>query len=288
MQTMSLLPEIVRAEAVLAMFESEGHLLAAMRYARLPGVRRPVFGILACWLAEVLPKASPRKLDWYRRLYSTVDVVFVLSSSQVDFVANLLDIRRERVRFIHFGIDEESFAPEFATEGEYVLAAGRDRGRDWPTLLAAARQLDVPFRVLARARDLDGLELPKNVEMLGYRPFEQYRELLLGARVVVVPTDSRPYPTGQTVMLEAMAAGKATVVTETAAIGDYLTGDNALAVRVGDADGLAAAIDRSYRDATVRRSLCLRARSYVLTNATATAMWSAVHHGLSAAQRSAP
>ena len=78
-QTMLQLLQIRSSDAVLAMFESEGHFLGALRWLHVPGLRRPGFVVVSCWLTELLGTASQRKLRWYRRLYSTVDRVFVLS-----------------------------------------------------------------------------------------------------------------------------------------------------------------------------------------------------------------
>jgi glycosyltransferase involved in cell wall biosynthesis len=284
-QTLLLLRRMRRSDAVLAMFESEGHFLAALRWLRFPASRRPVFGVVTCWLTPLLASAGPRKLRWYRRLYSSVDRVFVLSSSQVAPTAVALGLPEDRVRFVHFGVDAETFAPEDAVEGDYVLVAGRDRSRDWPTAFEAARGSDLRFKVLARPSDLRGLEPPANVEVLGYRPFEEYRRLLLGARVVVVAVTPRAYPTGQTVLLEAMAAGKAAVVTSTPALADYLTGSNAVEVAPGRPDELRAAIERVAADADLRRSLGAEGRRFVEERANADRMWRTVADELEAARR---
>ena len=69
-QTLLLAPHIVRAPTTLAMFESEGHFLALVRSflpARLR--RRHKLVIVACWLSEIAPGLSARKLRLYRRLY---------------------------------------------------------------------------------------------------------------------------------------------------------------------------------------------------------------------------
>lgn len=285
LQTLHVLRRIGRSDAVLAMFESEGHFLAALRWLRVPTTRRPVFGVMTCWLTPLLASASPRKLRWYRRLYSSVDRVFVLSSSQVGPTAEGLVLPVERVRFVHFGVDAETFAPADAVEGDYVLVAGRDRSRDWPTVFDAARRTQLRFKVLARPNDLRGLDAPPNVEVLGYRPFEEYRRLLLGAGVVVVAVTPRAYPTGQTVLLEAMAAGKATVVTATPALGDYLTGDNAVTVEPGDPEALRAAIERVAADAGLRQSLGAAGRRFVEETANAERMWRVVADELAGAAR---
>ena len=275
-QTVLLLRQVRSADVVLAMFESEGHFLGALRWLRVPGLRRSGFVVMSCWLTELLATASERKLRWYRRLYSTVDRVFVLSSTQVASTAEALGLPPGRVRFVHFGVDHHAFAPDEAEDGDYVLVAGRDRSRDWATVLAAAGQTTLAYKVLVRPRDLEGLAIPPNVEVLGYVPFDEYRTLLLGARLVVVAVQPRAYPTGQTVLLEAMAAGKAAVVTATPALVDYVSETNARAVPVGDAEALRAAIEELYGDAEARASLGGAGRRFVEDTANAERMWDVV------------
>ena len=284
LQSLHLLGRVRRSDAVLAMFESEGHFLAALRWLRVPGLTKPTFGIVTCWLTPLLASAGRRKLRWYRRLYSSVDRVFVLSSLQVEPTASALALPVDRVRFLHFGVDSEAFTPQHASDEDgYVLVAGRDRSRDWATVFAAARTSQLPFKVLARSRDVEGLDVPPNVELLGYRPFDEYRRLLLGARVVVVAVTPLPYPTGQTVLLEAMAAGKAAVVTATPALQDYLTGSNAVTVAPGQADELREAIERVHADADLRARLGPAGRRFVEQTANAERMWRTVAEELAAA-----
>jgi glycosyltransferase involved in cell wall biosynthesis len=272
-QTLLLLRRLRSADAVLAMFESEGHFLGALRWLHLPGLRRPAFVVVSCWLTELLATASERKRRWYRRLYSTVDRVFVLSSIQVEPTTEALGLPPGRVRFVHFGVDHDAFSPGDAVDGDHVLVAGRDRSRDWATVFDAARETSIPFKVLVRPRDLEGLVVPPNVEVLGYVPFDEYRELLLGARLVVVAVQARAYPTGQTVLLEAMAAGKAAVVTATPALADYLSGENARAVPVGNAPALREAIEELYEDAEARAAIGVAGRRFVEETANAARMW---------------
>ena len=97
-----------------------------------------------------------------------------------------------------------------------MLTAGLDRGRDYATFMLAVSELDYPVKVVCPRPLLADLRIPDNVELLGGVDKTRYRELLQGAAVVVVPI--RPavaYPTGQSVLLNAMACQVPTVVTDT-------------------------------------------------------------------------
>lgn len=278
LQTVAMAPRIVRSDAVLAMFESEGHLLAMARALRLPMSSRPSMVVISCWLSSVLPAVGPTRLAWYRRMYRAVDRIVVFSTDQREPLARLLGVDEHAVRYVPFGVDSDWFAPRsVAGDDGYVLAVGRDRGRDWPTLLAAARATGLPTKIACRPSDIAGLEIPDNVDVLGYVDVETYRSLLHRARVSVVTTFDVPYPSGQTVALESMAAAKATVATRTPSLADYLEdGVNALTVPTGDAQALAEAISQVFEDRTRRELLGSGGRAAVEQTFNARAMWAAV------------
>jgi glycosyltransferase involved in cell wall biosynthesis len=278
LQTLAMYPRIVRSDAVLAMFESEGHLLAMARALRIPMSRRPPMVVISCWLASVLPTVGPARLTWYRRMYRTVDGIVVFSTNQLEPLARMLDVDQRIVRYVPFGVDCDWFAPRsVGTDEGFVLAVGRDRGRDWATMLAAARATGLPTKIACRPSDIAGLAVPDNVEVLGYVDVESYRSLLHRARVSVVALSDVPYPSGQTVALESMAAAKATVVTRTSSLVDYLDdGVNAITVPVGDGEALAKAITESFENAALRDQLGSGARAAVEKTFNARAMWAEV------------
>jgi len=274
LQTLALTRSVAKSPVVLAMFESEGHFLAALRWIRLPPFTRARLVVMSCWLAELLPTLSSRRLAWYRRAYRTVDRVICLSSGEVAVVEEWLDLPSGRVCYVSFGVDDEFFAPSDVPEEGYVIAVGRDRGRDWRTLLAAARHSELPFKVLCRPRDIAGLALPSNVEVMGYVDRETYRDLTARARLAVVATRPVAYASGQSVLLESMALGKACVATATNALADAISGSHAvLTVPPGDPEALARAIGRAAADGELRQELGRAARAMVEHRFRAEAMW---------------
>jgi glycosyltransferase involved in cell wall biosynthesis len=234
--------------------------------------------VISCWLASIVPNITPGRLKWYRRMYQSVDGIVVFSTNQREPLARLLGVDGDVVRYVPFGVDSDWFAPPSVSADEgFVLAVGRDRGRDWPTLLAAARATGLPTKIACRPRDIAGLAVPDNVEVLGYVGLESYRSLLHRARLSVVAISDVPYPSGQTVALESMAAAKPTVVTRTSALVDYLDDRvNALTVPVGDAPALATTISEAYEDRALRDRLASGARAAVEATFNARAMWSGV------------
>lgn len=274
-QTVALGPRIRRASAVVAMFESEGHGLAAWRAATR--FRNPApLTIVSCWLGELLRTMPDERRRLYRRLYRHVEMVTVFSANQVPILQEHLGVPAERVAVVPFGIDIDDLTDLPTGDDGGVVSVGRDRGRDWATLFAAVRDTGWPVTVATRPSQVAGLDVPSEVQVLGYVDRARYLELLAGATVVVLTTHDLAYPTGQTVLLEAWALGKPVVVTRTAAMSDYLPDGVARAVPVGDAPAVREAIRGLLADADQRATLGARARATVKSRFTSTHMWDAV------------
>lgn len=264
-----------RADAVLAIFESEGHGLALAR--RILGRGRPPLVIVACWLADLVQDGGGRRVALYRQLYRAVDAVVVFSGNQRDVLERRLGIPPERVHVVRFGVDLDALAGVERRDGGRVVAVGRDLGRDWATLLAAAEGATWELDLVTRPAQLEGLAVPDNVTVHPKLPFDRYLALLGGASVVVVPTEVREYPTGQTVLLEAMALAKACVVTATPAMSEYVVdGVTALTVPPHDAAALRTAVDRLMADAALRASVGDAAGRAEAAAGGAAAMWRAI------------
>lgn len=268
--------------ATVAMFESEGHGLALAR--RLGIGRRVPLVIIACWLTDLAVR-SPRRARIYRFLYGGVDRVVVFSENQVPVLQRLLALPAERIAVVRFGIDlDELAASTDRSDGAAgdaardpaprVVAVGRDQGRDWATLLAAADGAAWSLDLVTRPFQLEGLSVPANVTARPPVDRHGYLDLLVAADLVVVPTHVLEYPTGQTVLLEALALGRACVVTDTPAMRGYVTHDEtAVLVPPGDPVALRAAVDALVADPDRRMHLGAAARSAALEHGGAAAMW---------------
>jgi glycosyltransferase involved in cell wall biosynthesis len=284
LQTVLATGRVARSDAVLAVFESQGNGLAALRSLRVWPYTRPRFAVVSCWLAMDAPGLGRWRLRAYRWAYRGVDRVVYFSRNQTPVYRDVLGIPADRLAVVPFGIDHEYFSPPPSDDDDgYVLAVGRDKGRDWATLLDAVRDTDLDVKVACRPEDVAGLDVPANVELLGYVDRPTYRSLTARARVVAVPTHVLAYPTGQSVTLEAMAMGKCCVVTDTPAMRDYLEdGVDAVLVPPGDSDRLRRALLQVVADAELRKRTGVAAREAVDARFNAPAMWRAIAEVLTA------
>jgi glycosyltransferase involved in cell wall biosynthesis len=95
--------------------------------------------------------------------------------------------------------------------------------------------------------------------------------------LVAIATKPLLYPSGQSVLLEAMAMARAVVVTGTPALADYVAdGETALVVPPGDAEALRDRLVEVARDDVLRAEVGRKAREAVEHSFSARAMWGAV------------
>lgn len=277
------------ADVVLAYLEPNiAYPALASRVPGSPFARRPLVGIF-CWAAEELLTADELRRRRLRRMLAACDVVGFFSSNQADVLVEH-GVPRERLALLPFGIDTSQLFGSGSRERDLdVLSVGWDRGRDYPTLLRALDGSGVRASVVAPHERFSDQAVPDEVEVLGTVPHAEYRELLARARVVVVPTHDLAYPTGQTVAMEAAAAGCAVVVSRTAAMEDYFTDTvTAEMPEVGDPDGLRDRVLRLINDPVARTALVTRSSEHALQHFDHAHLWRALDRELRARDLARP
>jgi glycosyltransferase involved in cell wall biosynthesis len=162
----------------------------------------------------------------------------VFSREERDLLAQTFGIPEERIACVRFAHSLWSRADGPTADGGYVFAGG-DSLRDWDTLIAAVKDLDVPVRIGTR-NELP--PLPANVSG-GPVTDEEYVELMAGARVVVVPMRDARRGAGLITYLNAMALGKPVIATESPAVHEYVDdGHTGVVVPAGDPRALSEAL----------------------------------------------
>ncbi|MDR7252135.1 glycosyltransferase involved in cell wall biosynthesis [Nocardioides sp. BE266] len=266
-----------RADLTLAYLEPNIAYPAMLRHATPRMRRTPLVGIF-CWAAEELLTADDVRRRRLRRMLSACDVVGFFSRNQRDvFVSH--GVAEDKLAVLPFGIDTSQFPVSAAGEERDipVLSVGWDRGRDYDTLARAVDGSGIGVTVVAPRERFADLSAPAELDVLGTVPHAEYRALLTRAQVVVVPTHELAYPTGQTVAMEAAAAGCAVVVTRTEAMEDYFTdGVTAAMPPVADAPALRARIEGLLGDPTRRSELVTRSLEHAHQHFDHARLWQAL------------
>lgn len=193
-----------------------------------------------------------KKRVWFRwgRIHSHIAAIICHSSLQRQIMIEKLRIPAEKIRLIPYQVDErfwrpmppeearaalnEAAAPTTAEDGRANSPTGEAASapavpiicsvgleyRDYPTLIEAVRGVDVQLEIAAasywsthRGFAADQ-SLPPNVHISAHQ-YPSLRHLYASSRLVVVPLLDVPNQAGITTILEAMAMGKAVIVSGT-------------------------------------------------------------------------
>jgi glycosyltransferase involved in cell wall biosynthesis len=216
----------------------------------------------------------PVRRFFLKRFWRSYARIVCISSEQMnDFVR--FGIPREKLIFSPYGVDADFFDKASSADGEIIVSVGRDAGRDYPTLFKAAAGLKYQYTVVASQKNIPpDTQIPTNVSVFYNRSMVEVRDLLASARLVVVVSKNIDIPdgsdcSGQTVILEALAAGKAVIATYRPWIADYLVdGEDLLVVPPNDPGAIQGAIERLWVDSEIRKRLAESGHQKVLAGYT--------------------
>ncbi len=148
-----------------------------------------------------------------------------------------------------------------------VLAIGDDISRDYATFLQAIETVSRDVVIRTRKLRQDQIKRPNLVVLRQFLAPLEYRELIASAVIVVLPLHPSSHPGGITALVQAMASGKAVVVSASEGIAEYLHHEQTcLVVPCHDPSALRAAVERLLRDDALRISLGRAARAYMLVH----------------------
>jgi len=233
-----------RYEAVIATGEDVGLPLAVL--AKLSLRRFPL--IMTCH------NITTRRPAFYLgRLHAgaVVRTFQCLSLAQSRILIDRYDIDPSHIQVIRWFVDTHFFAPQpDAPIRDQICSAGM-ASRDYATLVAAARDLPVDVKIAAdspwfrQAVNIADDDIPARVEVRSYGTYASLRQLYAESLFVVIPLLDVDFSAGYTVILEAMAMGKAVIVSRIKQQDDFVVdGWNGYYVEPGNVGQLRERIRR--------------------------------------------
>ena len=265
---------IRKSRLAVANLEHNARLPLILKKAGIGPFKHAKIVVLNCWLAERLPRYSKAEREHWVNLLNRSSAITVWSENQIDILAGL-GVNRHLLKPINFGVNRWLHPGQNQPDRDIdVLAVGMDVGRDYETLFRAAYGESWRVQLACKPVNLQALQIPDNVSVLGVITRENYREKLQRAKIVVVPTHEFAYPTGQSVALEAAMAGAAVVVTSTEPMRQYFThNETALMPEPHSAEALQSAIRQLLSDAELRNRIAAAGQAHCLENFTDRQMW---------------
>jgi glycosyltransferase involved in cell wall biosynthesis len=240
-----------RYEVIVARADRLGLPLALL--FKLARSRRDLV-LISAWLSR------PKKAFFLRPLgvHSHLKAIVNYSSAQMEIGADRLGVPREKLHHALQPVDERFWRPQDTPVEDLICSVGAE-ARDYGTLVEAVRGLDVRVELAVGttvlktgdlATDLAGAlrpvvapGRPANVELRRQVDQLELRELYARSRFVVVPTEDVEFDAGVTTIAEAMAMGKAVVVSRARGQVDLVReGETGLYVPPGEPGALRGAI----------------------------------------------
>ena len=236
--------------------------------------RKPKFVWYNTFFTNLLKRNRNDLKGWIiRKSIGALDAIICPSQAQKDFLVKE-GFSQDKIYFIPTGVDVDFIAlrqkvlPDYDGE-KYILAVGRDMGRDYKTLIEAMRGLDIKLKIAALPRNFSGLDvnnLPENVEFLGFVPFNKLVGFYKNAEFVIISTKKEDDfdgsdCSGHLVMLDAMASGKALIASYRSTIGDYIkNGQEGILVEPGNQKELREVIEKLLKNPQLARDMGNKAR----------------------------
>jgi glycosyltransferase involved in cell wall biosynthesis len=208
--------------------------------------RRPAHVAILFWISN-WRKALPLRL-----VHRGIDRMIVGAPLQYRFALDALRLRERKVVQIPWAVDARFWRPlPNPAAADTICAVGLEM-RDYDTLIAALRPLEIPCHIAAGSRreagGLDGTQVPDRITV-GRKSMVELRDLYVRSRFVVVPLLPTDSDQGVTTCLEAMAMARAVICTETDGQAGVLEdGVNSILVPPRDEAALRRAIERLWAD----------------------------------------
>ena len=239
----------------------------ALGLGRLLGLVRVRVLLLAM---GVLPHDASNWRRWLvLKLAHQLDIV-TISRPEQEAVQRLLP--NQQIGYLPFGVDCDFWFPneEYRPAEEYVLAIGNDLNRDWETLVAAwcdeFPKLKIVTSLPVITNGNQNIEVIRGDWRSAVLSDESIRELYWGALFIVIPLRETIQPAGQSVCLQAMACGKAVIMSAISGLWntDVMQNErNLLLTNPRDIPALREVVSRLIADSFLRNKMVRNGRKTI-------------------------
>jgi glycosyltransferase involved in cell wall biosynthesis len=248
---------------------SDPHALLMALLFKLTFKRYPHLALMF-WISK------PKKASLLKRVHTHMDKIILWTSKHREFAINQLGISSNKIIFIPYYVDHKFWRP-FVQETDIICSVGVEM-RDYPTFIQAMRPLGIRCHIAAgeaRGKIFETVkaiyntgELPPNLTVGKLGPVE-LRNLYARSKFVVVPLLPSDSDNGLTVILEAMAMGKAVICSRTKGQVDVIQdGVTGIYVEPQNPQALSEAILRLWNKPKLAEQMGQAGRKYIESNNT--------------------
>ena len=206
---------------VVAAAEDVGLNFALLR--RAFGIQTPL--VMSC---NNVGTRRPAVLLGKLKLHTAIRSFFCFSQTQAQLLSDDHGVPRSKLCVTSCAVDHHYFQPAQTLAMKHQICSAGMALRDYATLVEATRDTDVDVKIDANSAwwqsklNLSVDSLHPRVEVLTGRSTSDLRQLYAESLFVVLPLCNVSYGAGYTTTLEAMAMGKALIVSKLRQYGDFI------------------------------------------------------------------
>lgn len=224
-----------------------------------------------------IPRNILRKLFLYINIRLAPRII-TYSMYQVELWSNICKLKKDRFTVARYTIDSDFYikgmqnaATNIKQSEPYILATGRDLGRDYKTLVNAAQRVGINVKLVTLPYLVPNVSNCSNLEIFEYISYSELFNLYHNATIIAVPLKKNiVYPSGIRAVLEAMLIGKPVICTITPILEEYIPKSSlALAyVNAENEEELAKCIMEITQNVNLQKQLVCNAQKIVQQNYT--------------------
>jgi len=212
---------------------------------------------IICWSMNIGPHTITRQLKgkiagWLLR---TADAFVVHSTYEINTYSKWLQIEPTKFRFVPIQRGIPSTHSQSESKEPYIVSMG-SAGRDYYSLISAARRTPYHYIIIAKDDALQGIELSGNIEIRNGLSMQDCWNILSNARISIVPLSNMITASGQVTIVASLSYAIPVIATSCVGTTDYLTNEvNGILVPPNDVVALSEAIERVWSNKILRDKL---------------------------------
>lgn len=239
----ALSEKLTSEDAIFSIGEDSGFPIAVLCGGRSEGPRTSVF-------VHNVDRPRSRLMLKLFRLRDRIDLFMTNTSVKADFIRSHLNLPKERVYLVTEQTDTQFFTPgpPSPDKSRPIVGSGGLEQRDYRTLAAATRDLDIDVRICAMSpnatatTDTFPKKIPANMAV-GQYDWPDLRQLYRDSDVVVISLKPHNYQAGLTTLFESLACRRPVVMTRTPGlVEEFIDADVVTGVEPHDSAGMREAI----------------------------------------------
>lgn len=223
-----MIPQLNKADVIVA--NIDGMALAVAFLKRLKIVKPPLIYAVGLFYikGKILRSIESKRISFFLKFYKWL-------IGGADYILYHAPIEREKLKslgvfnpatctFIPMGSDSKFFtsAKMGKIKKHLVLSVGKDRARDYKTLLETAQKLPhVDFALVCRKANIKNYHIPKNVQTFFDIPYHKILDLYTKASIIVIPINEMQRSSGQMTLTDTIQTAKPLIITKVVGIEHY-------------------------------------------------------------------